>query len=106
MDWRAGHLTTTEGTGDGAFANKNCPQGRALENLFKCPGMPEGFPGGACSRLELTRTLTLSGPAFFLVSGPWGKGGGLPADHNSKTIDGIETKFDRVVENHKLINLV
>ena len=23
MDWRAGHLTTTERTGDGTFANKN-----------------------------------------------------------------------------------
>ena len=38
MDWRAGHLTTTEGTGGGAFSNKNCPQGRASEKkLFKCP---------------------------------------------------------------------
>ena len=34
MDWRAGHLNTTEGTGDGAFANKNCPQGRAFEIFF------------------------------------------------------------------------
>ena len=38
MNWRAGHLTTTEGTGGGAFANKNCPQGRAFEQFFKCPG--------------------------------------------------------------------
>ena len=36
MDWRAGHLTTTEGTGDGAFANENCRQGRAFEKIFKC----------------------------------------------------------------------
>ena len=60
MDWRAGHLTTTEGTGGGAFnakfANKNCPQGRAFEQFFKCPGYARGFAGGGCSRLELTRT--------------------------------------------------
>ena len=29
----------------------------------------------------------------------------MPAAHNSKTIDGIEIKFGRVVENYKLINL-
>ena len=46
MDWRAGHLTTTEGTGGGAFANKNCPQGRAFEKKFKCPGYARGLPGG------------------------------------------------------------
>ena len=43
MDWRAGHLTTTEGTGGGAFANKNCPQGRAIEQFFQMPGV---CPGG------------------------------------------------------------
>ena len=41
MDWRAGHLTTTEGTGGQAFANKNFPQSRALENF-----LPGGLPGG------------------------------------------------------------
>ena len=30
----------------------------------------------------------------------------MPAAHNSKTFHGIEMKFGRVVENHKLINLV
>ena len=37
-----------------------------------------------------------------------GPGGGqkAPAAHNSKTIRGIKMKFGRVVENHKLINLV
>ena len=30
----------------------------------------------------------------------------MPADYKSKTINGIENKFGRVVENHKLINLV
>ena len=30
----------------------------------------------------------------------------MPAAHNSKTIHGIKMKFNRVVENHKLINLV
>ena len=39
----AEHLTTTEGTGGGAFANKNCPQGRAFEQFFQMPG---GLPGG------------------------------------------------------------
>ena len=57
MDWRTGHLTTTEGTGVRAFANKNCPQGRAFENFFKCPGYARGFARGECSLLELTRTL-------------------------------------------------
>ena len=38
MDWRAGHLTTTEGTRGGAFANKNCSQGRAFEQFFQMPG--------------------------------------------------------------------
>ena len=30
----------------------------------------------------------------------------MPAAHNTETIHGIEVKFGRVVENHKLINLV
>ena len=30
----------------------------------------------------------------------------MPAAHNAKTIHDIKMKFDRVVENHKLINLV
>ena len=46
LDWRAGHLTTTEVTGDRAFANKNCPQGRAFEFFFKYPGYARGFAGG------------------------------------------------------------
>ena len=60
MDWRAGHLTTTEGTGVGFFANKNCPQGRAFEQFFKCPGYARGFARGGYSRLELTHTLETS----------------------------------------------
>ena len=47
MDWRAGHLTTTEGTGGEAFANyKNCPQGWAFKIFFKCPGYAQGFARG------------------------------------------------------------
>ena len=41
--------------------------------------------------------------------GAWalgGGGGGVPAAHNSKTIHDIGMKFGRVVENHKLINLM
>ena len=30
----------------------------------------------------------------------------MPVTDNSKTINGIEMKFSRAVENHKLINLV
>ena len=30
----------------------------------------------------------------------------MPVAHNSKIIHGIEMKFGRVVENHKLINSV
>ena len=30
----------------------------------------------------------------------------MSAAYNSKTIHGIEMKFGRIVENHKLINLV
>ena len=49
MDWRAGHLTTTQGTGGRAFANKNWPQGRAFEFFSNAWGMPGGLPGGdAC----------------------------------------------------------
>ena len=47
MDWRAGHLTTTEGTGSRAFANKNCPRGRAFELFFQMPWVCSGVcPGG------------------------------------------------------------
>ena len=35
-----------------------------------------------------------------------GEGRKVPAAHNSKTIHGVGMKFDRVVENHKIINLV
>ena len=51
--------------------------------------------------------LTLSGPAFYGAWAGGGRGGQkVPAAQNSKTIHGIEMKFGRVVENHKLINLV
>ena len=50
MDWGAGHLTTTEGTGGGAFANKNYPQGRAFEIIFKCLGYARGFTRGGDAR--------------------------------------------------------
>ena len=47
MDWGTGHLTIIVGTGDGAFANNNCPQDRAFVNFFQmtrvCPGV---CPGG------------------------------------------------------------
>ena len=33
MDWRAGYLTTTEGTEDRAFTNKSCPQGRPFDSV-------------------------------------------------------------------------
>ena len=47
------------------------------------------------------------------LGGAGGGGGGgwkgerkLPAAYNSRNIHGIEIEFSRVVENHKLINLV
>ena len=48
---------------------------------------------------------------FWGVWAPGGGGGGrggrkVPAALNSKTIPGIEIKFGRVVENHRLISLV
>ena len=55
MDWRDGHLTTTEGTGDGAFATKICPRGRAFEQFFQMPGI---CPAGGDVR-GLTCTLVL-----------------------------------------------
>ena len=50
----------------------------------------------------------LFGGAWILVVFFGGEGGGrkVPAAYNSKTIHGIEMKFGRVVESHKLINLV
>ena len=58
---------------------------------------------------RLKQALTLSGAGFFgcLGHGKRGEGGGgVPAAHNSQTIHFIEMKFGRVVENHKLINVV
>ena len=55
IDWRAGHLTITEGMGSGAFANKNCLQGQAFEKNGVCPGRGGGGEEG-CSWLELTCT--------------------------------------------------
>ena len=46
-----------------------------------------------------------TGLGFWEVPRPGGEGG-VPRPFNSKTIRGIEMKFSRVVENHKLINLV
>ena len=44
---------------------------------------------------------------WSLSSGGGGGGGAkVPTAYNSETIYGIKMKFGRVVENHKLINLV
>ena len=43
----AGHLTIVVGTGGGAFAKKNYPQGRAFANFFQVLGVCTG--GGGCS---------------------------------------------------------
>ena len=78
-------------------------------NLIETPQITRRLYGKAFALLDKTQALlTLSDPGFLGVPGP-GKGGGgrkVPAAHNSKTIHGIEMKFGRVVENHKLINLV
>ena len=39
-------MTTTEGTGGEAFANKNCLQGRAFEQFFQIPGVCPGVCPG------------------------------------------------------------
>ena len=52
---------------------------------------------------KINMTLVLSGRGFSRVPG---RGGGVPAAYNSKTLQGIEMKFGMVVENHNLINLV
>ena len=50
VDWRAGHLTTTEGTGAGHLPTKIARRARHL-NFFKCPRYARGFArGGARSR--------------------------------------------------------
>ena len=38
----AGHLTIVVGTGGGAFAKKNYPQGRAFANFFQVLGVCTG----------------------------------------------------------------
>ena len=43
MNWGAGHLIIIEGTGGWAFANKDCPRGRAFDQFFKCPGFAWGL---------------------------------------------------------------
>ena len=48
--------------------------------------------------------LTISGPGFRGCLGPGGRV--VISAYNSKTIHGIQMKFGRVVENHKLINAV
>ena len=59
MDLGARHLTIIVGTGDGAFANKNCPQAWVFDHFFKCLGFARGFAQeGGCSRPELTQTLS------------------------------------------------
>ena len=57
MDWRAGHLTTTEGTGVGHLPTKIARMAGHLNFFSNARGNPGVCPGGGCSRLELTRTL-------------------------------------------------
>ena len=57
MDWRAGHLTITKGTGAGHLPTKLARRAGHLKFFIKCPGHARGFARGECSRLELTRTL-------------------------------------------------
>ena len=68
------------------------------------------FAGESLNNIQYLITLTLSGPGFFWVPGLGGGGGGggrrVPSSHNSETIHDIEMELARVVEDHKLINLV
>ena len=52
MNWRARHLTTTEGTEAGHLPTKIVRRAGHLSDVFKRPG----YARGGCSRLELTRT--------------------------------------------------
>ena len=54
----------------------------------------------------LEETQYLTRPARAFEDGGGGGGWKVPAAHNSKTVHGIEMKLGRIVENHKLINLV
>ena len=88
IDWGAGHMTIIVGTGGGAFANKSCPQGRAFEQFFKCPGV---CPGGMLAAgidshirliilffvyLSVVFILFVAAVVFCDGSGPYG---GVPA---------------------------
>ena len=46
MDWRAGHLTTTEGTGAGHLPTKLARRAGHLNDFFKCPRYAREFAGG------------------------------------------------------------
>ena len=50
MDWRAGHLTTTEGTGAGDLPTKIARRAGHLNNFFKCLGYARGFGRGGDAR--------------------------------------------------------
>ena len=52
----AGHLTFIVGTGDGDNDNKNCPQGRAFDQLFQRPGV---FPGRGMLAAGIDSHITL-----------------------------------------------
>ena len=48
MDWRAGHLTTTEGRNEGrGICQQTLPAGLSIcTSLSNARGMAEGLPGG------------------------------------------------------------
>ena len=80
-----------------------------------CPKNGKKFSSGPRTIKAKYNILAQSGPGFFL--GAWARGEGrgvgsrgggrrVPTAHNSKTIHGIEMNFGRVVEKHKVINLV
>ena len=46
MNWRAGHLTTTEGTEAGHLPTKIVRRAGHLSDFFKYPGYARGMPGG------------------------------------------------------------
>ena len=56
--------------------------------------------------LKYCKYLNLIRPGLFEGGSAWGRGGGVHAAHNSKTIYDNEMKFCGVVENRKVINLV
>ena len=69
-------MTTTEGTGGRASANKNCPQGRTFEIFFQMPG---SLPGGMLAAGTDSHITLVKGRTFAnLATHPQGNYSKIP----------------------------